>query len=853
MTPAPARRPRRSPRGPGAALAAALALAAAVAATGAAAPDAGGLINISTQAALSGSDDPLAVGFVLRGAGTRALLVRGVGPTLSVFGVPTPLADPALTLHAGETPIAANDDWAAGAAADTARLAALARATGAFALAENSRDAALAPVLGTGGYSARLTAKGAAAGNVLVEVYDAAAEARGAGEPRLVNVSTLGRIGAGRTLTAGFVIGGRFPRRVLLRGAGPSLTGLGVVGAVADTQLTLFTPGQSAALQQNDNWTGAPALREAFAAAGAFAYAADNSRDAALIATLPPGAYTAQVSAIGTASGLALVEVYDLTPPADAAPSIVLQPASLRLNSGAAASLTVIARSSAPVVYQWTKDGTALPGATADTLWLSPARDSDRGEYRVIVTNAAGSITSAPAAVAIAPAATALPPAATFALAGFATLGAGTTGGGLLAPGDPNYRVLDASIAAPAQQLRTWLESTSPLVVDVQVDVDLGALGNLGNKPRTNPELMASGIGVINVRSNKTVFSSTGATLRHGAFVLSGQSNIIIRNLRFRGLWEFDEGSQNPPDNSPWGYKIQDWDYINLQNSARNVWIDHCDFEKSYDGLVDTRLGADLVTFSWCRFGGDTEGAVARQIAYLEKLYRGELTDSRVSFTFYRGLRDGAYAASGIPAQTPASIVARELPHDKTNLVGSADTEVTSIGYLNLTFHHVYYHDCQQRLPRMRFGNAHLYNVLVDNSGVATGANMGAAATCDSAILAENCDFLEIASPFPPVSGTSPPGRATQSGSRWVLGGAARSFAGDTFLKPLATWTWNTATRGFAWSPAPAPNAFQLPYSYRADPVDYTSQNLGYVGVIVPTSAADQAVLAARLVRTQQP
>src|SRR5205814_8782050 len=91
-------------------------------------------------------------------------------------------------------------------------------------------------------------------------------------------------------------------------------------------------------------------------------------------------------------------------------------------------------------------------------------------------------------------------------------------------------------------QLRTWLESTTPLVVDVQVDVDLGALNNVGNRPRTNPELVASGLGVINVRANKTVFSSTGATLRHGMFNISNQSNIIVRNLRFRGLWEFDEG-----------------------------------------------------------------------------------------------------------------------------------------------------------------------------------------------------------------------------------------------------------------------------------------------------------------------
>ena len=90
------------------------------------------------------------------------------------------------------------------------------------------------------------------------------------------------------------------------------------------------------------------------------------------------------------------------------------------------------------------------------------------------------SITSPSATLALLSAAAGLPPASTFNLVGFATLGSGTTGGGALAPGDANYRVLDAAIANPAQQLRTWLESTTTLVVDVQIDVDLGALNTIG-------------------------------------------------------------------------------------------------------------------------------------------------------------------------------------------------------------------------------------------------------------------------------------------------------------------------------------------------------------------------------------
>ena len=420
----------------------------------------------------------------------------------------------------------------------------------------------------------------------------------------------------------------------------------------------------------------------------------------------------------------------------------------------------------------------------------------------------------------------------------------------MLAPGDVNYKILDASVANRAQQLKTWLESTTTLVVDIQADVDLGALNNLSNRPMTNPELIAAGVGVINLRSNKTVFSSTGATLRHGTFNISGQNNIIVRNLRFRGLWEFDEGSQNPPNNSPWGYKIQDWDYIDIQNNAKNVWIDHCDFEKSYDGIADSKAGADLVTFSWCRLGGDTEGAVARQVSYLEKLYQGQITDSRISWTFYKGLRDGIYAGQGIPAQSVQNILDHELPHDKCNLVGAADTTTSDIGYLNLTFHHIYYHACRQRLPRMRFGNAHVFNIFVDNSIITDGTNMATATTCNAAVFAENNYYLEVADPFPPVSGTSPAGLLAQTGCKWIYQKADQSFAANTFLKDPATWVWNTGAKNFTWTVAPAPNARRLPYSYQADPVDYTRNNLSYVGVIVPANPADQATLAGYLVRT---
>jgi hypothetical protein len=110
-------------------------------------------------------------------------------------------------------------------------------------------------------------------------------------------------------LISGFVIAGaEASQRVLLRGIGPGLAQFGTTGAVADPSVALFD-GQGRALGTNDNWVSSvPTITSAATRAGAFPLTA-GSRDAAVLATLPAGAYTIQVSA--GAAGTALLEIYD--------------------------------------------------------------------------------------------------------------------------------------------------------------------------------------------------------------------------------------------------------------------------------------------------------------------------------------------------------------------------------------------------------------------------------------------------------------------------------------------------------------------------------------------------------------
>ena len=253
----------------------------------------------------------LIAGFVIGGTEAKQVLIRGIGPALASLGVQGTLANPQLRLYRGSEVIAQNDDWSAGA--DSATLAGAFLRLGAFALAPGSKDAALLVTLAPGAYTAHILTDGAA-GVALAEIYDAS------GNPnseyhRLVNLSTRGDVGTGENiLIGGFIVTGNAPKKVLVRAIGPSLTAFGVAGALADPRLGIFNGATRIA--ENDNWSAASAEAAATAQAardtGAFALA-NGSKDAALILTLAPGAYTAQVSgADGASTGVALIEVYEV-------------------------------------------------------------------------------------------------------------------------------------------------------------------------------------------------------------------------------------------------------------------------------------------------------------------------------------------------------------------------------------------------------------------------------------------------------------------------------------------------------------------------------------------------------------
>ena len=267
------------------------------------------IMNFSARAISGPGDQSLIMGFVVSG-NNKNLLVRGIGPSLAQFGVTNPLADPLLTLYNSSGPLATNDDWSVSSTGQNqaATIAATTAQVGGFALPAGSKDSALLFMVNDGAHTSGLVRPNSTTGVALTEIYDTDT-VLGA---RIINVSARMNVTGGQgTLVAGFVIGGTVPKTVLIRAIGPTLTQFGVAGALPDPQIAVYAGSTQVAF--DDNWeTGtstAAQISSASAQVGAFALPA-GSKDAALLLTLQPGAYTVLVSG-GTATGIALVEVYD--------------------------------------------------------------------------------------------------------------------------------------------------------------------------------------------------------------------------------------------------------------------------------------------------------------------------------------------------------------------------------------------------------------------------------------------------------------------------------------------------------------------------------------------------------------
>jgi uncharacterized protein (TIGR03118 family) len=265
------------------------------------------LVNISTRASIGTGDNVGIAGFIIHTdppafTGTKRVLLRGLGPSLQVNGVPVPgrLADPFLELHdINGTLIESNDNWM-----NSPERAAI-MASG-LAPTDPHESAILRTLIAGTNYTAVLRGVNNTTGIGLVEVYDL----EPTNDTHLANISGRAFVSTGDdVLIAGVIIQGNTAEQVLFRALGPSLASRGVKNALPDPTLSLYD-GNGTLIAFNDDWMNSPD-RNAIMATG---LAPTNPRESAILETPAAGNYTAIVRGKNIITGNALAEAYRLGP-----------------------------------------------------------------------------------------------------------------------------------------------------------------------------------------------------------------------------------------------------------------------------------------------------------------------------------------------------------------------------------------------------------------------------------------------------------------------------------------------------------------------------------------------------------
>lgn len=253
-------------------------------------------LNLSARLNVGTGDKVLIGGFIVTGTDSKRVIVRGLGPSLAVNGVPlvNRLADPAIDLYQGNILVMSNNNWKDSQQTEI-------EATG-VAPTDNLESAIIA-TLAPGSYTVVLRGNNGETGNGLFEIYDLDT----ASNSTLGNVSTRGFVQTGDdVLIAGFIIGTGERDTVVVRAIGPSLAGARVANPLQDPTLDLYD-ANGVVIMSDDNWRDS---QETLIQSTGLT--PTNGAESAIIASLAPGAYTAVVRGKANGTGVALVEVFNL-------------------------------------------------------------------------------------------------------------------------------------------------------------------------------------------------------------------------------------------------------------------------------------------------------------------------------------------------------------------------------------------------------------------------------------------------------------------------------------------------------------------------------------------------------------
>lgn len=263
--------------------------------------------NVSTRLPVGTGDNALIEGFIVEGpaGSTKKIIVRAIGPSLAPFGIPDALANPTLEIHdasANNATVATNDDWKNTQVGGLITGDQSAEIASSGVPPSNDLESAIIADLAPGSYTAVVRGAGDTVGTGVVDAYDLSA----ASPARLANIATRGLVQPGdQLMIAGFIIQ-KGPMRAVVRAIGPSLSAFGITNALSDTTLQLRDPN-GVIVRENDDWQ--TTQKQELIDTG---LQPTDDREGALIETLQPGQYTAQVRGKPEQTGIGVVQVYFL-------------------------------------------------------------------------------------------------------------------------------------------------------------------------------------------------------------------------------------------------------------------------------------------------------------------------------------------------------------------------------------------------------------------------------------------------------------------------------------------------------------------------------------------------------------
>ena len=249
---------------------------------------AGQIANLSTRARVETGDAAVITEFVVQGSAPKKVLMRGLGPSMSSPGA---LADPTMALYRADgTLIIKNNDWQQAPNAQAIQDTGLAPS--------DPKESAILRTLSPGTYTTILRGVNDTTGTGLSEIYDLDSSSS-----VLTAVGTRAQVeGGDGALIAGFILTGDTSKDVLVRVLGKSI---GVAGALQDPKLELHDGNGN--VIANDNWKSTQQARIQNTG-----LAPSDAHEAAIVATLQPGAYTVVASGVNGTTGIAFVQAYAL-------------------------------------------------------------------------------------------------------------------------------------------------------------------------------------------------------------------------------------------------------------------------------------------------------------------------------------------------------------------------------------------------------------------------------------------------------------------------------------------------------------------------------------------------------------